>query len=593
MTPPKPPRKNAPMKSTITSSYDGPQVAYEDPDASKPAVKEESQSDAKVKPVPRPRTKLQPKPQSVDTDNTADSVDSTSNTTNGESSPVSEYPADYERPRPVRPPPIPPSILMTLSKPTDANGGGNCYVNINSETLAEPPSLRTERAKTLPKARPERPPPPAIYYDRLSTMRLKAESCTDEGQESRRWSKSSLRQTSSSPAFSEEEVNLSETYDTTATDRPAVPPRLGRASLPRSASGGDFLSQQIRPPPPSFNPPPPPSEGTPSETIYSEIDYRPYLDVLPEDGLSMTRGRSTIGSGQIYPMGFYSSQQQMTENAEDINGMLRWLKRVLKSDSMAPSLYGLSIEEEIRSFDQRAMTVKKALRLYNLLMMKRNETLRDIITEFKCICDCLDKMQKMTKTMDIAGGTTGAVGGVTAVLGIALAPATLGVSLIATAVGAGMVASAGGISAHNAKANKKVVNKMTVEKLVYEYKSNVVDLEHCLDFILSGMNELRRHDIARLQRAGAPPHAVKMANLSQSVFRMNNGTKVSAAHSGGMASERLLQAFVKDIDQYFKDKDSLKLKKSCRSRFSGRVCLLAKNLQSELDHLNQMWEMFS
>ena len=244
-----------------------------------------------------------------------------------------------------------------------------------------------------------------------------------------------------------------------------------------------------------------------------------------------------------------------------------------------------------RTFNQRALNLKKALRLYNLLMMKRCERLRDLIAEFSSISRSLDKMQKKTKTMGIAGGTTGAVGGVTAVLGIALAPVTMGTSLIATAVGAGMVASAGGMGAHTAKANKKIVGRMAVEKLVYEYKDKIVDLGHCLDFILSEMNELRRHDIPRLQRAGAQTDALKMAHLSQFVIKnnMNNAGKAFA----GMSSERLLQAFAKEMDLYFSEKDCEKLKKSRESKFSGRVRLLAENLQDELDQMNRMWEMFS
>lgn len=242
-----------------------------------------------------------------------------------------------------------------------------------------------------------------------------------------------------------------------------------------------------------------------------------------------------------------------------------------------------------RSFHQRATDLKKALRLYNLLMMKRNEPLRDLVSEFTAISTSLDKMQKKSKTMDIAGGTTGAVGGVTAVLGIALAPVTMGTSLIATAVGAGMVASAGGLGAHSVKqAKKKVVNKMTIEKLMFNYKANVVDLEHCLRFVLSVMGELRRYDIPRLQRAGASADALKTAHLSQSVSRASTVTQAS-----GMSSGRLLESFAKEIDMYFSDKDDQKLKKSCKGRFSGRVQLLAENLQGELDHLNRMWEMFS
>lgn len=245
-----------------------------------------------------------------------------------------------------------------------------------------------------------------------------------------------------------------------------------------------------------------------------------------------------------------------------------------------------------RSFQKRAMDLQKALRLYTLLMMKRNESLRDILAEFASISSSLDKMQKKTKTMGIAGGTTGAVGGVAAVLGIALAPITMGTSLIATAVGAGMVASAGGMGAHTVKqAQKKNVTRAAVEKLVGDYRSNVVDLEHCLDFILSAMSELRRHDAPRLQRAGVQAEALKVAHLSQAV--MGSRACPRKGSPSGMSSERLLQVFAKELDQFFTENQGEKLKKSCRSRFSGRLRLLAENLQDELDHLNCMWEMFS
>lgn len=291
-----------------------------------------------------------------------------------------------------------------------------------------------------------------------------------------------------------------------------------------------------------------------------------------------------------------------------------------ESDYLAPSLYGLSIEEEIRytgsmnylctltvasdwrekshmvcvflprTFQERAADLKKAVRLYSLLMMKRNESMRDILAEFSSISSSLDKMQKTTKTMGIAGGTTGAVGGVTAVVGIALAPITMGTSLIATAVGAGMMVSAGGMGAHTAKqAKQKNVTRTAVQKLVDEYMLNIVDLEHCLDFILSLMSELRRHDLPRLQRAGVQADALKLAHLSQSVMSSRNNFRKAS----GMSSERLLQVFAKELDQYFTENKSQMLKKSCRSRFSGRVRLLVANLQDELDHLKSMWEMFS
>lgn len=245
-----------------------------------------------------------------------------------------------------------------------------------------------------------------------------------------------------------------------------------------------------------------------------------------------------------------------------------------------------------RSFQQKAVDLRKALRLYTLLMMKRNESLRDILAEFRSISSSLDKMQKKSKTIGIAGGTAGAVGGVAAVVGIALAPVTMGTSLIATAVGASMVASAGGMGAHSAQqAKKKKVTRAAVEKLVGDYTLKVEDVEHCLDFILSVMSELRRHDLPRLQRAGVQTDALKLAHLSQSV--MSCGSSFRKGSASGVSSERLLRVFTKELDQYFTEKNGQKLKTSCSSRFSGRVRLLAENLQDELDHLNCMWEMFS
>uniref|UniRef100_A0A3Q0RJM7 Uncharacterized protein n=1 Tax=Amphilophus citrinellus TaxID=61819 RepID=A0A3Q0RJM7_AMPCI len=111
--------------------------------------------------------------------------------------------------------------------------------------------------------------------------------------------------------------------------------------------------------------------------------------------------------------------------------------------------------------------------------------LQKIITDFRSICEHLNKIKKKHKAIGIAGGTTSAVGGVATVVGIALAPVTFGASLVVTAVGAGMIVSAGGIGALAAIASKKTVTRAAVEKLVNDYKEGVTDLERCLDFILS------------------------------------------------------------------------------------------------------------
>ncbi|XP_034046558.1 uncharacterized protein LOC117528108 isoform X2 [Thalassophryne amazonica] len=543
----------------------------------------------------------------------------------------SENTEDDETPLPVRPPPSPPKSKRVISTEDAAT---------DESPDPAPPAVHDEKTSAAPRVPPPRPPPPALYCDRARSGKK-----TEEDQ----LSKCSVIRVHSSPPIHKELVNLSAAHDEATSDvgfaraqscparsmhLPArcttvvygaehhqitkahstlftLPARQSKSTLHQPTSMSECSQLEDRPylhvlpdkntisrrRPPTFNPPAPPTTETQSDTesVYSKISYRPSVRSFSDDDDDrMSQGRSTPLFGQ-YQSAYFPPPQSASEDTEDIEGMLRWLKRVSKSSYLAPSKYNMDIEDEIRECNERAADVKKALRLYNLLMMKRNEKLRDYISEFITISDTLDKVHKKNKTIGIAGGTTGAVGGMTAVVGLALAPVTLGASLIATVVGAGMVASAGGMGAHAAKASKKIVNKKSVENLVCNYMTNIVDIEFCLIFILCAMNELRRHDLARLHRAGAPANALKMTQLSEQVFMdsMSNTQRKPAAHTGGMSSEKLLKAFDKEIDMYFSERNGQKLKKSCQSKFSGRVRLLGVSLQEELDYLNHMWEKFS
>ncbi|XP_041863804.1 uncharacterized protein KIAA1522-like isoform X2 [Melanotaenia boesemani] len=442
--------------------------------------------------------------------------------------------------------------------------------------------LRLEKKPPPLPLRPKLPPTsPMLYTDRApSAKSLTSESGTGTAQQ--RSSVSFMSQGPVSPAGA---LSSYSNYQAQATDRSSrdgfAQPQYQPSSIYRSTSTTQ-LSSQTRRSPPSFSPPSPPSEPN----NYSLREFPSYLDIIPNEADVTTPMMSTHQSDPDY-----NSVYQLS--TDDITALLTWLKRVCREpDVMAPSLFGLDTEEEIRSFNKRAMNIRIARRLYNLLMMKRRDSLQNSIKEFQSISEKLEKVKKTSKNMGIAGGTTGAVGGVAAVVGIALAPVTMGTSLIATAAGAGMVASAGGFGIHAAKANKKSVNRTTVEKIANDYKSDVADIELCLQFILSGMNELRRHNTVKLQSAGAHPDALRMADLSHAVFRnLNNSKGMSLIHPGGVTSGSLLKAFATEIDEYFTEKNNQKLKKSNKSKFAGRISSLAKALQEELNYLIQMWEM--
>lgn len=186
--PPKPLRKSYSMKPTITNVHKGLQSVYEDPDALQvntepgwqhwfllvkwwkystlwqPAVTDGNQTEVVVRPVPRPRTKLMSKPELlIPRTNDADAVDADHSSSSEVRWPVAthspashglchmmflslsccqyshvyEYIAlDFERLRPVRPPPKPPVSRPGVSdQPTAGLGRSDPSTSLISEEV--------------------------------------------------------------------------------------------------------------------------------------------------------------------------------------------------------------------------------------------------------------------------------------------------------------------------------------------------------------------------------------------------------------------------------------------------------------------------
>ncbi|XP_076020646.1 uncharacterized protein LOC143011610 isoform X2 [Genypterus blacodes] len=561
----------------------------QEPDSTTPDVTEGNQSELRFKPKPRPRSKQLKA--SLSTDSSVDSVDENANKLITKPQQEQNSPgcktSDPDSPS-SGPPNDPNVIYCTIS---------DMHRSVNNGSPS--PASRPQ---------PARPPPPNIYYERPPPgTGLKPQGVTGENQKSKMYAalpptyNEAVRQYGTVDKRNSTERGAD--YPAQRKDGPEVPPRPDPTLYPKlgsyssnyktSSSLRSTTCEKQQPPPPSIKAPPPPHNQ-----MYNDIQVDSYLKVLPgkhSETSSFHKGYPTNGSTVSHNGTRHSrvtTRQSTFQELEEINGMLRWLRRVERNGNMAPSLYGLEVEEEVREFNKRAECVRKGMRLFNILMMRRSESLREQIYELTDISDGLDKMIKKNKTTKTAGGATGAAGGAAVVMGIALAPATLGASLIITAIGAGVAASAGGISAHKFKVNKKIVNRKAVDRLVSDYRDNIEDLEHCLAFILGGMNEMRRHDFARLQRGGAQLDALKMAHLSQSVFKDDMNKPFTPA-GGGVSSEKLLRDFVEGMDECFKTvKGEQKLRESKESSFSSRVRLLAQNLEHQLMHMSHMWELF-
>uniref|UniRef100_A0A1A7XS68 non-specific serine/threonine protein kinase n=3 Tax=Iconisemion striatum TaxID=60296 RepID=A0A1A7XS68_9TELE len=115
------------------------------------------------------------------------------------------------------------------------------------------------------------------------------------------------------------------------------------------------------------------------------------------------------------------------------------------------------------------------------LTTKCTTTIDDLETKLKglrALADGLERVHQGTTIGSLTGGVIGAVGGITSIVGLILAPFTLGASLIVTGVGVG-VGAVGGVTAGasnitnmiNQSSDRKVIHKMIKE---FEQKTRAV-----------------------------------------------------------------------------------------------------------------------
>lgn len=145
-----------------------------------------------------------------------------------------------------------------------------------------------------------------------------------------------------------------------------------------------------------------------------------------------------------------------------------------------------------RSFTILADKVHRGLRVFNKVFTERAEVLWQDIIKLHAIADDINEFHQKAKVAGITGGTTTAVGGVTAIAGLALAPFTFGASLVITAIGVG-VATAGGITSASAAISDNVNNMQDQKKVSCSFiKRSAVDYfsEQCFYFSFEDLMQL-------------------------------------------------------------------------------------------------------
>nr|XP_046166370.1 uncharacterized protein LOC124002716 isoform X3 [Oncorhynchus gorbuscha] len=322
---------------------------------------------------------------------------------------------------------------------------------------------------------------------------------------------------------------------------------------------------------------------TPTVTVQQRICATYVHCVRPPPPLPLKQ--SLPLKGRIKTLSKSSISEEEKDNIKDADGLMEWWEKV-KSEpwndlSKDPKL---AKKGEAKLFKEKAQRFQNALQLYNLLLTKHGETLKNHIIDLISIADNLDKVSKGTKIAGITGGATGAVGGVAAAAGVILAPFTLGASLALTVVGVGVAAAGGVTGASAAIANKvsSAQDRKKIELILQDYLALMGDIEACLRFINVGMEHLRKHNLSTLQEVDT--EAVRVVRVA-----IVTGVGSSSAIDASSKASGMLQGFALGMDIYFTQKEDgkggPKLKKGLESKFGRKIREVAQQLNEGLDEV--------
>ncbi|KAI3376244.1 hypothetical protein L3Q82_016753, partial [Scortum barcoo] len=296
--------------------------------------------------------------------------------------------------------------------------------------------------------------------------------------------------------------------------------------------------------------------GATSSDYLSEAAKAEWL-AAQKDGYTMAGLEDRDGDGDTDSlMAWWCTVEQWDEVPSDDE------EKIIEEDECkcpASLLFAVLTQINQRSFTVLADKVHRGMRVFNKVFTERAEVLWQSIITLHTIADDISQFHHKAKIAGITGGTTTAVGGVTAIAGLALAPVTLGISLVITAVGVG-VATAGGITSASAAISDNVNNindRKKVETVLEEYEAHLLDIAKILHFINHGLYKLRGHPFLR---SGTQHYsedweirrAVQMISLVDSpIMRAVDVVDLAIAS---------VQGLFKGIDKYF-IKDSRELKK--------------------------------
>ncbi|XP_041649939.1 uncharacterized protein LOC121513965 [Cheilinus undulatus] len=148
-------------------------------------------------------------------------------------------------------------------------------------------------------------------------------------------------------------------------------------------------------------------------------------------------------------------------------------------------------------------------------LLKKSETtvkyLQGQLENLKEVANGLERVHKAATISSLTGGVIGAAGGITSIVGLALAPFTLGASLIVTGIGVG-VGVAGGVTAGVSNITKMVTqstDRKTVRGILKEFNEKVKAVAFWLQEINHSLENMTKGSPAQKLNGDSGCHQIQ------------------------------------------------------------------------------------
>ncbi|CAH2246467.1 apolipo L3-like [Pelobates cultripes] len=231
--------------------------------------------------------------------------------------------------------------------------------------------------------------------------------------------------------------------------------------------------------------------------------------------------------------------------------------------------------------------------------------LEKCIKELRSIADDVDKFHRGAIITNIAGSSVGIAGGITTIVGLALAPFTFGASLIVAGVGIG-VATAGGLTGAAASIadHVNIKNKCKkVEEIIEELKQGMDKMQELVSEINTLIDNIRSKlglincNFARVGVRGvfAATEITRLAQLVKLSTTAARGAQLAARGAqAATAVSGVFAALFLVLDIAFVIKGAQDLKNGAKSDQAAKIRKVADDLEAEFNTMHDTgreWEL--